>query len=189
MQENGYYSLGLHPWFLDDDWKKDWKILVDHIGLPRVLAVGETGLDYHVTTDKQLQEDVFREHLRLANKIHKPVIIHCVKAWDALFAVLAEEKLAVPVIFHGFARKKELAKRIIDLGYYLSFGTAIQKEHLRELLREIPPEKFFLETDDKRIPISVLYEEAARALSVDLNSLSLQLQKNAGTVFGPGSGL
>ncbi len=78
-----------------------------------------------------------------------------------------------------------MASRIISEGYYLSFGKALQQERVRECLGTIPSDRFFLETDDAALSIETVYDLAASTLSIDHNSLSLQLQKNAAAVFGP----
>jgi TatD DNase family protein len=150
-----------------------------------VVAIGETGLDKLCKTDWSKQELSFIAHVQWANFIHKPLIIHCVKAWDEVFAALTQEKVSVPVIFHGYAKNLQLAQQITRQGYYLSFGKALEQERLQQVLNAIPVNQFFLETDDADIEIETVYDYAAAALSIDRISLSLQLQKNAEAVFGP----
>ena len=78
----------------------------------------------------------------------------------------------------------QLARRITGKGYYISLGKALQRPGIQEVLRVVPANRFFLETDDAEISIGEIYQLAAKALSIDHNSLVLQMQKNTETVFG-----
>ncbi len=106
------------------------------------------------------------------------------KALDQVSYQVEKGKVNVPVIFHGFNKSKSLAHEIVEQGYYLSFGKALKKESIKEVVREIAINRFFLETDDADVKIEEIYKLAANALSIDLNSLSLQIQKNAIDIFG-----
>jgi TatD DNase family protein len=179
-----FYSVGLHPWHINTDWRTQLTIVTKFCTQQNVVAIGETGLDKVCKTDWQWQEKVFVAQIQLANQLQKPLIIHCVRAWDEVFSLLKNEKVAVPVIFHGFNKNSHLAKRITDGGYYLSFGKALQQTIIQEVLKTIPLNRFFLETDDAGIEIARVYNLAAHALSIEVNALSLQLQQNAVIVFG-----
>ena len=180
----GLFSIGIHPWYIDGNGQEQLSKLKQWITHPHVLAIGECGLDKVCSTDFSLQQDVFAGQIRLANSIQKPLIIHCVRAWEEVFSLLKKQQIAVPVIFHGFAKNAVMARRIISEGYYLSFGRALQQDRIREILGNIPSDRFFLETDDAALAIEKVYDLAVSTLSIDHNSLSLQLQKNAAAVFG-----
>lgn len=181
----GFYSLGIHPWHIEPDPEKQLRDLRSYAGSARVLAIGETGLDKICDTPWDLQENLFRAQLSLAMELRKPVIIHAVKAYEELLQIIREEKPDLPLVFHGFNRKADLALQLTRAGYYLSFGKALEKETVQEALRAVSPEQILLETDDAGISIAVIYKMAGEVLSVDADSLSLQLQKNAAAVFGP----
>lgn len=183
--DSGYYSVGIHPWYVNTPWLTQFKAIEEHGTYTNVVAIGETGLDKLCKTDWQIQLLIFKAHIQLASSLKKPLIIHCVKAWSEVRALLAKEKVSVPVIFHGYQKNKELAKQLTDEGYYLSFGKALEKDTAQEVLQAIPATRFFLETDDAPVTIESVYKNAATALSIDMNSLSLQLQQNAVAVFGP----
>ncbi|MBL0267495.1 MAG: TatD family hydrolase [Chitinophagaceae bacterium] len=183
--EPGYYSIGVHPCHISKPWLAQFKEIKDHSRLSNVVAIGETGLDKICSTEWPLQQLSFTAHIQWAVFLQKPLIIHCVKAWDEIFAALTKEKVSVPVIFHGYAKNLQLAQQITRQGYYLSFGKALAQERLQQVLSAIPVNQFFLETDDADIEIETVYDYAAAALSIDRISLSLQLQKNAEAVFGP----
>jgi TatD DNase family protein len=184
ISEAGYYSIGLHPWYIDTNWPAQFKLLTTCSLQKNVIAIGEAGLDKICKTDWALQQTVFIKQLQLANELKKPIIIHCVKAWDEVLHTLKNENITVPVIFHGFNKNESLAKRITDAGYYLSFGKALQKNTMQQVLATMPLSQLFLETDDANISIALVYKYAAAALSIEMNLLSLQLQKNSVTVFG-----
>ena len=149
-----------------------------------VLAIGECGLDKICTTGFLLQQHVFAAQIGLANKINKPLIIHCVKAYEEVVQQLQQNNNRVPVIFHGFNKNKILAQQLIHKGFYLSFGKALQQPAMQELIKILPADKIFLETDDAAVNIEMIYLLATQALQLDVNSLSLQIKKNAATVFG-----
>jgi TatD DNase family protein len=180
----GYYSIGLHPWYIDENnWKEQFELLKRYSIEPSVLAIGECGLDRITATDFVVQQKVFAAQIQWANEIGKPLIIHCVRAYDEVMTVLHKEGNKVPVIFHGYSKNASLAKKITDKGYYLSFGKAIENETVKEVVRSISINRFFLETDDATISIEEIYKQAAAALQIPVDSLSLQLQQNWNTVF------
>ena len=179
-----FYSIGIHPWYFDEDFESQIENLISYANHVSVLAIGEAGLDKICKTDFELQQIIFSKQIQLANELRKPLIIHCVKAWAEVFSLLEKGKVNVPVIFHGFNKSKSLAHEIVEQGYYLSFGKALKKESIKEVVREIAINRFFLETDDADVKIEEIYKLAANALSIDLNSLSLQIQKNAIDIFG-----
>ncbi len=181
----GLYSMGIHPWYIQAaHWQKQVGSLQQKSCHDRVLAIGECGLDKVCETSFSLQSVVFSAQVDWANTIRKPLVIHCVRAWEEVFATLAKAGNRVPVIFHGYSKNETLARRITGKGYYISLGKSLQNPGMQEVLRAIPPDRFFLETDDAGLPITTVYNWAAEALSIDHNSLALQIQKNAEAVFG-----
>jgi TatD DNase family protein len=185
MQTPGYYSIGLHPWYIDAaNWQQqlaDWKKWAAH---PQVLAIGECGLDKLVAIDWELQVQLFLQQLQWAQQHHKPVIIHCVKAFAEVQLLLKQQPIQVPVLFHGFNKNVALANELISNGYYLSFGKALLQPRIQTLLASLPITAVLLETDDATVNIKELYQLAATAFSIDIDSLSLQLQQNATRFLG-----
>lgn len=181
----GFYSAGLHPWHLrEESWRLEFEQLEQASALSNVIAIGECGLDKISNTPFQLQSDVFAAQIQLANKMDKPLILHCVKAFEETFSLLKKEKNKVPVVFHGFNKNVQLAQQIIHNDFYISLGKALETERMQQVLQSIPLDRFFLETDDKAIPIQQVYAYACEALQITEDSLSLQLQKNVTSVFG-----
>ena len=183
-KQAGYFSIGLHPLYLDRALFEDVKQWAVY---ERILAIGECGLDKLSSFPLELQQQefykqVFEQQIQLANAVKKPLILHCVKAYEEVVQQL--KQATVPVVFHGFNKSKELAKQLLDKGYYLSLGKILEQERSGELVSVIPLTQVFLETDIAEAAIETVYQMAAKAYNVELNSLSLQLQKNAITVFG-----
>lgn len=178
-----YCSMGLHPWYLQDQ-EHQFEILGHYSRNAYVLAIGECGLDKVCTTDWARQEIAFQNQIELAHKLNKPLIIHCVKAYTEVLSML--QKVKVPVIFHGFNKKSALAMEIIQQGYYLSFGAVLLKDNnsVQEAFSQVPPDRFFLETDDAGISIAEVYQAAADIRKTEEEVIILQLQQNFKKVFG-----
>lgn len=185
IESDSFYSVGLHPWYVNKEaWQDQFAVVKEKSRLQNVVAIGEAGLDKVTETDFELQQTVFSKHIQLANVVQKPLIVHCVRAHAEVIALLKQTPVHVPVIFHGFNKSKELAQQLIALGYYLSFGKGLEKQGLQEVMAALPRAKIFLETDNSTASIQQIYAHAAAAFQIDEESLSLQLQKNAATVFG-----
>ena len=181
----GLYSMGIHPWYIQPDhWENQLLSLRERSRGDSILAIGECGLDKVCATPFSLQKQVFSAQVDWAGFIGKPLVIHCVRAWEEVLTILQTTGIQVPVIFHGYSKNAVLAGRITSAGYYISLGKALQKPEMQAVLQSIPPDRFFLETDAEALTIQAVYNWAAIALSIDHNSLALQIQKNAEAVFG-----
>lgn len=179
-------SMGIHPWYIDPTGlNRQLKELAKWAVLPNVIAIGECGLDKVTETNWQLQVSAFEEQVRLANQMYKPLIIHCVRAYEEVVHILKVEKVEVPVIFHGYNKNIKLAERLIKAGYYLSFGAALLEEgsNAASVIQSIPADKVFLETDDAPVDIADIYTAAASLLKTEPDALILQLHNNFHRVF------
>ena len=117
---NGICSVGIHPWYINDEKEAQFELLKAYASHENVLAIGECGLDKITETDRNLQVETFEKQIQLANALQKPLILHCVRAYQEVFALLKEQKAGAPVLFHGFKKKAELAQSILQNGYYIS---------------------------------------------------------------------
>ena len=184
MAGSGICSMGLHPWYLSEKALLLPK-LTNAARQPNVLAIGECGLDKVKGAPFEEQVDAFIAQVQLANRVNKPLIIHCVQAHEEVLEVFRLHRPQAPVIFHGFNRKASIAKRLTDEGYYLSFGGAILKNATAmEVLTEVSGKQFFLETDDSTATIQDIYKKAAELRNTDMETLILQLGHNFNAVFG-----
>ncbi|TDS12887.1 TatD family hydrolase [Sphingobacterium paludis] len=176
-------SLGIHPWYIDSAPTSQLDVLHDHGKRKQILAIGECGLDKLCDTDWALQVDVFRKQITFANSVQKPLIIHCVRAYQECLQLLKQERVTVPVIFHGFDKHPTLAQQIYRAGYYMSFGPSILSGKKDDLIRQAPLDKIFLETDDKSTKIVDIYMYFCRVRNIDLNQLKERLVQNFTDTF------
>src|SRR5690606_33316081 len=124
---------------------------------PHVLAIGECGLDKKTETNWELQALAFAQQIDLAKDLNKPLIVHCVRAFDEVIALLHERTPAVPVLFHGFNKHPNLVQYLLRKGYNFSLGTAVLSGRLHGLIREIPESSVFLEPDQPFTEIFEIY--------------------------------
>ncbi len=147
---NIYSSVGVHPTEVNC---KDPSIeeLLEYAKSDRVIAIGETGLDYfHVKRDQaDWQRDRFRRHIAASNDSGKPMIIHMRDSKDDTIDILSKEK-AKKGVMHCFAEDLETAEAALDLGFYISFSgilTFKSAQNLRDIAQKIPAERILVETD------------------------------------------
>lgn len=173
----GYFSVGIHPKDINDNWQDNLEKIKEISLQKNCIAIGECGLDALINIDENLQKKVLEAQILLANETNKAVIIHCVKRFQELIPF---QKLAkVPLIIHGFNKKKTVADEMLKHGFYLSFGkSALHHLSLQAIVREFPLEKMFLETDDADFNIAELYQKVAEIKEISLEKLQEQISKN-----------
>lgn len=152
---NLWCSVGVHP-DTEDGAEPDLAALVALARRDRVLAIGETGLDYYRLNGRSLaemewQRERFRVHIRAARETGLPLVVHTRSSADDTLAILKEEGAgAVRGVFHCFTETREVARAALDLGFHISFSgilTFRNAEELREVAREVPLDRFLIETD------------------------------------------
>jgi TatD DNase family protein len=180
-----YFSIGIHPLYIDENrLESDFQILEQKLALPECLALGECGLDKRAETSFEVQQSVFERQLAFAEKHRKPVVIHCVAAFQELIEIKKRLKISVPIIVHGFSKKVELAKQLIDNGFYVSFGkNLLRNPELESVFKSIPNDRFFLETDTIEEGIEDVYALAAKYKEIELSELQEIVNNNYNTVF------
>lgn len=156
-------SVGMHPWTRHDDIEKAWERCVTLAHQPSVVAIGEAGLDRNVDTPWDEQMDIFRRHIALSEELGKPLVVHCVRAFDEVIKERRNNEVEQPWILHGFNKGGDVMDRLIDAGCHLSFGEALLKERspARAAIARIPHGRVLLETDDASITIEDIYMAAA----------------------------
>jgi len=181
-----HYSYGLHPWYLN---KKTYEAQLAKLKVvaheKRCLAIGECGLDKLSKVDFGFQEEVFIEQIKIANTINKPLIVHCVKAFNELINCLNLNDNNVPVIVHGYNNNENIARVLVNEGYYFSFGKALlgYESNAAKAIRTVGRKNFFLETDDTDLSIKYIYKKAAELLGIDEEIIKQQMLSNFETVF------
>jgi len=181
-----FYSIGIHPWYIDESRiDEDLKIIEEKLQNKNCLAIGECGLDKRIEVPFDLQISVFEKQLELAEKYKKPVVIHCVAAFQEVMEIKKKMKINVPMIIHGFSKNKQLAEQLIAAGFYLSFGKYLLKNpDLKSVFQNVPNDRFFLETDTIEESIQKVYELASEYKELNLIALEEVISSNYRTVFG-----
>lgn len=146
-----YCSIGVHPLDLEPGAEPALDWLLHELDHPRVVAIGETGLDYHYQPEAAtLQQASFRLHLEAAQQTGKPVIVHTREARQDTLDMLRAADLAQAGVLHCFTEDWDMAKAALDLGYYISLSGIVtfrNAEALREVARRIPADRLLVETD------------------------------------------
>lgn len=150
--DNLYASVGVHPDHEPDNAEVSEADLLARAERPKIVAIGETGLDYYrLTGDLTWQRERFRTHIRAAKRCAKPLIIHTRSAAADTIAIMKEEEAGnAGGVMHCFTETWEVAKAALDLGFYISFSGIItfkSATDLREVVRQVPLERMLIETD------------------------------------------
>lgn len=165
-------SIGIHPWYgnienLDED-----------ITLLRLLAtnknvklIGECGLDKLRGPSINEQITILTAQITVAEELRKPLILHCVKAYEELIALKKSIKPSIPLIIHGFNKSPELAQQLVSNGFFLSFGAAILTSNTVIMAMETIAQPFFLETDESATTIEEIYRKVAEIKKITLQEL------------------
>jgi TatD DNase family protein len=203
-----YAAVGIQPNYAAQAADGDWDRIVAMARHPRVVALGETGLDRHWDfTPFDVQQDYLDRHLRLAQDRDLPVILHCREAAADLLPMLREAAARGPLrgVLHSFSEDPATAEAFLGLGLYISFAGAVtytnkKFELLREAARTIPEERLLIETDSPYLvphplrgkqqrnePAHIVH--TARLLAelrgVTPEQIGLQTAANARRLFGP----
>ncbi|MDN3652730.1 YchF/TatD family DNA exonuclease [Thalassotalea ponticola] len=143
-------SCGVHP--LNQQDAVDEQRLFELASNDRVIAVGETGLDYFYAPEtKDIQRDAFIKHIRVARRLNKPLIIHTRDAQDDTLTIMREHKAhEVGGVLHCFTESWEMAEQAIAMGFYISFSGIVTFKNaaaLRHVASKVPDDRFLIETD------------------------------------------
>ncbi len=185
--QSGYFSVGLHPWHIQKERMEEDMALVEKASRhPQVIAIGETGLDRITKTPLDLQQEVFERHLKIAAEAGKPVIVHAVKSHPEVISLHRSLGLDVQLIFHDFNKHPNLARQILEHGFYVSLKSALL-HHLRRssnLIQTIPDDRLFLETDDTGMDIREFYQVVAGEKNISVDELKRIIRTNFESCFG-----
>lgn len=147
-----YATVGWHPVDAIDMTEEDLNWIEELCSHPKVVALGEMGLDYYWDkSPKDVQKEVFRKQITLAKKVKLPIIIHNREATSDIMEILQEENASeVGGIMHCFTGSIEVAKQCIDMNFYISFGGPVTFKNAKkpkEVAAEIPLDRLLIETD------------------------------------------
>ncbi len=197
-----YASIGWHPVDAIDmrDEDLDWiEELAKH---PKVVAIGEMGLDYYWDkSPKEVQQEVFRKQIQLAKKLKLPIVIHNREATADIVTILKEENAAeVGGIMHCFSGSVEVAKECVDMNFYISLGGPVTFKNAKkpkEVAQEIPLNKLLIETDCPYLAphpyrgkrnepsyVKLVAEQIAELKGLSFEEVSQVTTENAKILFG-----
>ena len=172
------YSCGVHPWHSENA-EPQIIFLKEIASDPRIVAIGEAGYDKLKGPDLSVQRSIFEKQIELSESLNKPLIIHCVKAWNELLDSWKRHKPKQAWIIHGYRGKPELTRQLINHGFYFSINDKFNIESLKY----IPLDRLFCETDTSDIPISEIYWQVADTLQISKEELANRIEENIEHVF------
>jgi len=190
------FTFGIHPWFLTptnhDRQLKDLKRIARNSA---VIAIGEAGFDKIKGPDNDLQRRTFEEQAAVAEAMNKPLVIHCVRAWDELLKAHKRLKPSRHWLVHGFRGNKDLAGQLVSKNMFLSFWfdfvnrpeatpqlvsknmflsfwfDFVNRPEATPLIRSLPVERIFLETDGSGVDIKDIYKKVSEDLEMEIEEL------------------
>ncbi len=168
-------SIGLHPWHVDKErTAQACTDLLPWLSLPQVVAVGEAGIDRLRGGKMELQLEAFEMQARLAAEMKKPLIVHCVKAFDEVIRLHKTRFPHEPWVIHAFRGKPEQARQLLREGFFLSFG-----EHFNEeVLRLCPLNRLLIESDESLLSIEELYMHVSTIRCIEMEKLKEEVNRN-----------
>lgn len=179
-EEGVAFTYGIHPWFLrEEDHAGHLRLVEETAASPEVVAIGEAGYDKLRGASPELQQKVFEAQVSISEKLGKPLIIHCVRAWDELLASHKRLKPRMNWMIHGFRGRTRQAEQLLAKGFWISvwFEYALRPES-SELLRNLPSGRFFLETDGADVDIRDIYQKTASDRKMQVEALREQMVRN-----------
>ena len=197
---NIYASVGVHPHDAASVTETDYLQLAQWAMLPKVVAIGEIGLDYYYDlSPRDVQKTVFGRQMDLARQIGKPFIIHDRDAHGDILDIVRKQAQGLTGVFHCFSGSWEMAKELLKMGYYLAIGGPVTFKNAAKVQRvatQIPLDRLLVETDcpyltphphrghrNEPAYVRLVAEEIARLRNVSLEELAAATTANAKQLF------
>lgn len=201
------FSIGVHPHaagkFASDPGEAAREVGRAIDAQPLSRAIGEIGLDYHYDfAPREVQQQVFREQIRLARRLKRPIVIHTREAEDDTFRILAEEQASeVGGVFHCFTGDRNMARRAVDIGFHLSLAGIVtfpRALELKDVARMVPLDRLLVETDSPFLApvpyrgkrnepayVAKVVEQLAAVRGTSAAAISEQTDRNFDDLFRP----
>lgn len=177
-QHGKVYSVGIHPWNITDNWQEKLEKLNEAAQHYQVVAIGETGLDSLKGPSLDIQQQVMQAHINIAAAMGKPLILHCVRTSQQILKLWHDNPHAhnVAWVIHGFRGNENVARQLLDAGFYLSFGA----KYNEQALAITPFEHLLVETDDESADtIDQVLKTVAQAKQCSVWKLRSQVRRTA----------
>jgi TatD DNase family protein len=178
--ENEFFTIGHHPWWTNEILTgSELTTLKLNLTHSNCLGIGECGLDKLKGAPKEIQEEVFYQHIQIANEINAPLIVHCVRQYDQVLN-FRKNYGNTPWVIHGFRRNYQLAKSLLDQGIKVSISPIIHMNTgFIEMIEYLPLDGFFIETDSEySMTIKERYVNVAELKKMDIFALQNQMKQN-----------
>lgn len=177
------FGYGVHPW--SSNVEKELQLSNEVITNKNLIYIGECGLDKLKDADLATQTDIFKQHIFASEDLKKPLLIHCVRAFNELMELHKKLKPNQQWIVHGYTGSPQLAQQLINQGFMLSFGAALLRNNSKanQSLATIPHQKILLETDDTPISIEEIYAAAAKTLQLSIKEIKILIVNNFMQLF------
>ncbi|MFW6371281.1 MAG: TatD family hydrolase [Bacteroidota bacterium] len=177
-----FFSVGLHPWKLKSKEENNsmLQLVEEALEFDHVIFAGECGLDKISGPDFDEQKRTFLAQALMAEEHQKPLIIHCVRAYNEILELYNNHHPSVPWILHGYTGSRELSEQLSKNQLYFSFGKVLFKEHARAIdsFKALPLEKIFLETDEFKGAVKEIYGKAAEIKNISVDALKHAVWNN-----------
>lgn len=199
-QPKAFGSVGIHPSDSEGVDNKDLEELEKLAQSEKIVAVGETGLDFYWETNKQTQYKIFDAQVSIAKKLNKPIVLHIRDAYNEAYEFLKKSNLPSKLgVVHCFSDTWETAKKFLDLGFYIGIDGPItypKNSELRKVVQQAPLDRILPETDSPFLPpvpfrgkrnmpvyVKYIYEKIAEIKNIDIEELKKQMYFNARALF------
>jgi TatD DNase family protein len=195
--ENVLPMIGIHPSEIDNFKDENLNQLEDLIKKEKIIGIGEIGLDYTYKTDKNKQKEIFEKQLQLAEKYKLPVVLHIRETFSDIFEIL--KKFKVIPIWHSCTGNLEEVEKFLEYGGFISFSGIItfkNANRLREIVKIVPLERIFLETDSPYLTpepyrgkinepayIKFVYQKVAEIKNIEIEKISNIIRNNFENFF------
>lgn len=196
-----FAAVGIHPHDAKEACGSDYDQLAEWAGHSKVVAIGEIGLDYYYDlSPRDVQQQVFISQLDLARQLHKPFIIHDREAHGDILAIIKKEARGLKGVFHCYSGSLEMAKELLQLGFYVSFAGPVtfgNASKLKEVAAAVPLERVLVETDSPYLTpqpyrgrrnepahVRLVAEEIARLKGLDPTAVAVATSSNVERLFG-----
>ena len=173
-EEGHWFSVGLHPWDVTDDYDNQLDALEKLLANPQVPAVGECGFDALKGPSHELQERAFVRQVQLSEQFRKPMILHVVRDFDSVIRLRKQLKPTQSWLIHGFRGGPQQMEQLYAQGILVSFGL----KHNPETLKTVPSDRLFLETDGAG-PIDQVISDAATLRVTSPETIQYQITQNS----------
>lgn len=163
-----YFSIGIHPWEIHTTNTSVLTKMDQMAALKNIVAIGECGLDKNSVASIKEQDYFFERQVCISEEHKKPLIIHCVAAFNEIIQLRKRLKPTQNWLIHGFRGKPQLAQQLLDAGFYLSFGEKFNPESVIIT----PVNRLCVETDESTMPINEIYKNIARLKNCRVNEIN-----------------